>query len=395
MNRRIKAVPPSLTLAIAAKAAALREKGEDVISLSAGEPDFDTPQPVKDAAIKAIRENQTKYTPSIGMPSLRRAIAEKLLAENGLKYDHTQVFVSVGAKQCLFDLQFVLCDEGDDVLIPSPYWLSTPAMAQLAGANPVFVPCPEEKGFMLTADAVKKAWTPKTKMIVINTPNNPTGAVYDEKELIEIGKFCVEKKVFVVSDEIYEKMIYDGKKHHSILQLVPELREQAAIVGGFSKTWSMTGWRVGYCAAPKDVVDACDRLQGHMTANTATPSQHAALAAMILDESFTEGMIREFDKRRKFCFERIKKIPGVSAAEPHGAFYILIRVDGLYGKSIGGKKVTDSLTFCEALLEKEKVAAVPGVAFGTDKHIRISYATSMGALEKGLDRVERFVCALA
>jgi aspartate aminotransferase len=395
MNRRIKAVPPSLTLAIAAKAAALREKGEDVISLSAGEPDFDTPQPVKDAAIKAIREGHTKYTPSIGMPNLRRAIAEKLLAENGLKYDHTQVFVSVGAKQCLFNLQFVLCDEGDDVLIPSPYWLSTPEMAKLAGANPVYVPCPEEKAFMLTADAVRKAWTPKTKMIVINSPNNPTGAVYDEKELVAIGKFCIEKKVFVVSDEIYEKMIYDGKKHHSILALVPDLREQAAIVGGFSKTWSMTGWRVGYCAAPKDVVDACDRLQGHMTANTATPSQHAALAAMILDESFTEGMIKEFDKRRKFCCERIKKIPGVSAVEPHGAFYILIRVDGLYGKSIGGKKVTDSLTFCEALLDREKVAAVPGVAFGTDRHIRISYATSMGALEKGLDRVEKFVRALA
>ncbi|KAF0244754.1 MAG: aspartate [Planctomycetota bacterium] len=395
MNRRIKAVPPSLTLAIAAKAAAMKEKGEDVISLSAGEPDFDTPQPVKDAAIKAIREGQTKYTPSIGMPSLRRAIAEKLHAENGLKYDHTQVFVSVGAKQCLFDLTFVLCDEGDDVLIPSPYWLSTPEMAKLCGANPVFVPCPEEMGFMLTADAVRKAWTPKTRMIVINTPNNPSGAVYDERELIAIGKFCVEKKIFVVSDEIYEKMIYNGKKHHSILELVPELREQAAFVGGFSKTWSMTGWRVGYAAAPRDVVDACDRLQGHMTANTATPSQHAALAAMILDESFTDAMIKEFDKRRRFCVERIRKIPGVSTVEPHGAFYFLIRVDGLYGKSIGGKKVTDSLTFCEALLEKEKLAAVPGVAFGTDRHVRISYATSMGALEKGLDRMERFVRALA
>ncbi len=394
MNRRIRAIPPSLTLAINAKAAAMREKGEDVISLSAGEPDFDTPQPVKDAAIKAIREGHTKYTASVGMPSLRRAIAEKLLAENGLKYDHTQVFVSVGAKQCLFDIIFCLCDEGDEVLVPSPCWLSTPEMVKLAGATPVLVPCTEEKGWQLTADAVKKAWTPKTKMIVINSPNNPTGAVYEEKELAAIGKFCVEKKVFVISDEIYERMVYDGRKHRSILALVPELRDQAAIVSGFSKTWSMTGWRVGYAAAPKDVVDACDRFQGHITANTATPSQHAALAAMILDDSFTDAMIKEFDRRRKFCIDRIRKIPGVSLMEPHGAFYILIRVDGLYGKSAGAKKITDSLTFCEALLDKEKVAAVPGVAFGADRHIRISYATGMGALEKGLERMERFVRAL-
>ncbi|MCE9582153.1 MAG: pyridoxal phosphate-dependent aminotransferase [Planctomycetes bacterium] len=394
MNPRIKAVPPSLTLAITAKAAALREKGEDVISLSAGEPDFDTPQPVKDAAIKAIRDGHTKYTATAGMASLRRAIAEKLHAENGLQYDHTSVMVSVGAKQCLFNLIFVLCEEGDDVLIPSPYWLSTPEMAKLAGANPVFVPCPEEKGFALTAEAVKKAWTPKTRLIIVNSPNNPTGAVYDDKELTAIGKFCVEKKIFVISDEIYERMVYDGRKHHSILALVPELRSQAAVVSGFSKTWSMTGWRVGYAAGPKEIIDAADRFQGHATANTATPSQHAALAALILDDSFTDGMIREFDKRRRFCVDRIKKIPGVSAAEPHGAFYILIRVDGLYGKSIGGKKVSDSLTFCEILLEKEKLAAVPGVAFGTDKHIRISYATSMGALEKGLNRLEKFVRAL-
>ncbi|MCC6738433.1 MAG: pyridoxal phosphate-dependent aminotransferase [Planctomycetia bacterium] len=395
MNRRIKAIPPSLTLAINARAAAMKEKGEDVVSLSAGEPDFDTPQPVKDAAIKAIREGQTKYTASVGMPSLRRAIAEKLLEENGLRYDHTQVFVSVGAKQCLFDIIFCLCDEGDEVLVPSPCWLSTPEMVKLSGATPVLVPCTEEKHWQLTADAVKKAWTPRTRMIVINSPNNPTGAVYDEKELTAIGKFCVEKKIFVISDEIYERMVYDGRKHHSILALVPELREQAAVVGGFSKTWSMTGWRVGYAAAPKDVVDACDRLQGHVTANTATPSQHAALAALVLDDSSTDHMIGEFDKRRRFCVDRIRKIPGVSCVEPHGAFYILIRVNGLYGKGVAGKKVTDSLSFCEALIDREKVAAVPGVAFGAPDHIRISYATGLAMLEKGLDRLEKFVRGLA
>jgi aspartate aminotransferase len=384
-----------MTLAIAARAAAMKEKGEDVVSLSTGEPDFDTPRPVKEAAIKAIKEGATKYTASAGMPALRRAIAEKLRTENGLTYDHTSVVVSVGAKQSLFNLICSVCDEGDDVLVPSPYWLSTPEMVKLAGATPVFVPCPEEKGFQLTAEAVRKAWTPRTKALVINSPNNPSGAVYPDKELKAIGSFCVEKRIFVVSDEIYEKVIYDGAKHHSILALVPELRDHAAVVSGFSKTWSMTGWRVGYAAGPREVMDACDRFQSHATANTASPSQHAALAALVVDDEFTEGMVREFDRRRKYCMERIRKIPGVSAVEPQGAFYILIRTDGLYGKGVGGKKVTDSLTFCEALLEREKVAAVPGAAFGTDRHVRISYATSMGALEEGFDRLERFVRGMA
>ena len=391
MNRRIQAIPSSLTLAITAKAAALREKGEDVVSLSAGEPDFDTPQLVKDAAIKAIREGQTKYTATAGITPLRKAIAHKLHSENGIEVDYSQVLVSVGAKQSLFNLIFCVCDEGDDVLIPSPYWLSTPEMVRIAGGNPVFVPCPEEKGYPLTIEALRKAWTPKSKMLVINSPCNPTGAVYPDKDLRAIGDFALEKKLFVVSDEIYEKLIYDGRKHHSILALVPKLRPHCAVVNGFSKTWSMTGWRIGYAAGPRAVIDACERLQGHATSSAATPSQFAALAAMTLDDKFTDRMAGEFDTRRQFCTGRLRRIPGISHFDPHGAFYMLIRVDGLYGRSHKGKKIVDSLTFCDALLDSEMVAAVPGAPFGTDKHIRISYATSLAMLEKGLDRLDRFV----
>ncbi|MBI2919997.1 MAG: pyridoxal phosphate-dependent aminotransferase [Planctomycetes bacterium] len=391
MNRRIQAIPSSLTLTIAARAAAMREKGEDVVSLSAGEPDYDTPQPVKDAAIKAIREGQTKYTASAGMPSLRRAIAEKLLNDNGLTYDHTSVIVSVGAKQCLYNLIYCLLDEGDDALIPAPYWLSTPEMVKLAGGRPVFVPCPEEDGYPLKVDALRKAWTPKSRILVINSPCNPTGAVYSWDDLVEIGTFALEKDLCVISDEIYEKMVYDNKRHVSILNAVPELRDSCALVGGFSKTWAMTGWRVGYAAGPRAVIDACDRFQSHATSNTATPSQHAALAALAVDDEFTGRMVKEFDRRRRTCMDRIRKIPGLSAAEPHGAFYVMLRTDRLYGKSAGGKKVTDSLSFCERLLDMEKVAAVPGAAFGSDRHVRISYATGMGAIEKAFDRIERFV----
>jgi aspartate aminotransferase len=394
MNPRILAVPTSLTLAISAKAAAMREKGEDVVSLSTGEPDFDTPAFVKDAAIKAIREGQTKYTASSGLAALRRSISEKLRNENGLVYEPTQIVVSNGAKQALFNLFTVLLVEGDDVLIPSPYWLSTPEMARLAGARPVFVPCPEEEGYHLTAAAVKAAWTPKSKILVINSPNNPTGAVYSWDELSAIGKFALEKSLFVVSDEIYEKLVYDDRRHVSILNAVPELRGQCAIVNGFSKTWAMTGWRVGYAAGPKDVMDACDRLQSHATANVATPSQHAALAAYAFDDEFTAGMVKEFDRRRRYAFGRVSRIPGVFAAEPAGAFYILINVSGLYGRSSNGKKIDSSLAFCEALLEREKLACVPGSAFGTDRHIRISYATNLEVLEKSFDRLERFVRAL-
>ncbi|NUN48346.1 MAG: pyridoxal phosphate-dependent aminotransferase [Candidatus Brocadiae bacterium] len=384
-----------MTLTITAKAASMREKGEDVVSLSAGEPDFDTPQPVKDAAIKAIREGQTKYTASGGIAALRRAIAEKLQSENGLVYDHTCVMVSNGAKQCLYNVISVVVDDGEEVLIPSPYWLSTPEMVKLAGGVPIPVPCAEAEGFALTAEAVRKAWTPKTRAIVINSPNNPTGAVYDDVELKAIGEFAIEKKMFVISDEIYEKLIYGGRKHTSILALVPGLREQAVVVNGFSKTWSMTGWRVGYIAGPKEVIGTCDRLQSHATSSTATPSQYAALAALVIDDAFTSKMNAEFNRRRLYCMDRIRAIPGLSAVDPHGAFYILIRIDSLFGRSAGGRKITGSLDFCDALLETGLVAAVPGVAFGSDRHFRISYATSLAALGKAFDRIETFVKSLA
>ena len=354
-------------------------------SFGAGEPDFDTPQHIKDAAIKALSEGFTKYTPSSGIPELRKAIAEKFKRENGLEYKPSQIIVSNGGKHSCFNTILATCQAGDEVIIPAPYWLSYPEMVKLAEAKPVIVQTSDRSEFKISPSQLRAAITPRTRLFILNSPSNPTGTVYTPEEAKALGEICVEHGVLIMSDEIYEHLLYDGAVHRSVASWSPQLLEHTIIVHGFAKAWSMTGWRLGFLAAPEPIAKAIDAQQSHSTANPNSFAQRGGVAAISGPQTHLSVWLKEFDKRRNYAWERLNRMRGISCFKSKGAFYLLPNISGT------GLKSTD---FCARLLEKEKVAAVPGIAFGNDEYIRLSYATSMANIEKGLDRLERFAKSL-
>lgn len=392
--QRMKTISPSLTLAISAKAKAMKQAGGNVISFGVGEPDFNTPDHIIEAAKEALDAGHTKYTPSSGLLSLRKAICEKFKRENGLEYEPSQVIVSNGAKHSIFNTCYALLDEGDEVIIPQPYWLTYPEVVKVCGGVPKYLPCKKENKYKFSAEELKAAITPKTKMLIFNSPSNPTGAVYGEAEVRAIAKVCEDAEIFVLADEIYEKLCYNGVKPFSIAKVSEKMKDLTITVNGVSKTYAMTGWRVGYLAAPKDVAKAIDSFQSHATSNASSISQYATLEALKAPEEEVQAMVKVFDSRREKLLRLIADIDGVQVIEPDGAFYAMLVVGGLYGKSYQGKVLTNSVEFADALLEGEKVATVPGVSFGADDCLRLSYSLSDEDIEEGLARIKKFVSEL-
>ena len=381
ISERAAQLTPSLTLSIDSKAKAMKAEGIDVCGFGAGEPDFDTPEHIKTAAIAALQAGFTKYTPSAGIPELRQAIAEKLAADNGLTYRAGQVIVSNGAKHSCYNAILATCQPGDEVIIPAPYWVSYPDMVRLVGAEPVIVPTMERNNWKMRAEDFENAMTPRTKMLIMNSPCNPTGSVYTQEELEAIVEVAMGEDIYILSDEIYEKLVYDDAKHVSIASLSKEAYDLTITVNGFSKSYAMTGWRLGYLAAPEAVAKAVDSIQSHTTANPSSFSQRGALAALKGDQQSVADMREEFDMRRNYMLERLSKIPNVTAVKPQGAFYVLVNVSQLG---------LTSQNFADRLLSKSNVAVVPGAAFGDDRTIRLSYATSIDIIKKGLDRFQDF-----
>lgn len=391
---RMSSISPSLTLAISAKAKAMKQAGESVISFSVGEPDFNTPQHIIDAAKIALDNGQTKYTPSSGLLPLRKAICEKFKKDNGLDYEPSQIIVSNGAKHSIFNACYAILDEGDEVIIPEPYWLTYPEVVKVCGGVPKYLSCKKENKYKFSAEELKAAITPKTKMLIFNSPSNPTGAVYNEEEVRAIAKVCEENEIFVIADEIYEKLCYNGVKPFSIAKCSEKMKDLTITINGVSKTYAMTGWRIGYLAAPKDVAKAIDSFQSHATSNACSISQAATIEALNAPEEEIQEMVNVFDKRRAKLLDLIADIDGVQAVEPDGAFYVMLVVDGLYGKSYQGKVITNSIEFADALLDGEKVATVPGVSFGADDCLRLSYSLSEEDIEEGLKRIKKFISEL-
>lgn len=379
---RVGKVSSSLTLAISAKAKAMKADGIDVCSLSAGEPDFDTPEHIKAAAQKALDIGYTKYGPAGGEPKLKEAIANKLSQENGLNYKAENIIVTNGGKHSLFNLMLALIEPGDEVIIPAPYWLSYPEMVKLAGGQPVILATDAESNYKVTPEQLGQGITNKTKLLVLNSPSNPTGMVYKPSEIKALAEVVVEKNILVVSDEIYEKIIYDDTQHLSIGAVNSEIFKNTIISNGFAKAYSMTGWRIGYLAAPVELINATVKIQGHSTSNVCTFAQYGAIAALDSSQNCVEQMRQAFAKRRLIIYDLLNAIPGISCNQPDGAFYIFVNIS---------KVSSSSLEFCNALLEDQNVAVIPGVAFGADDHIRISYATDLATIEKGMARLEQFV----
>jgi len=373
----------------------MQAEGIDVVSFGAGEPDFDTPQFVKDAAIKSLQSGFTKYTPTAGTPDLKKAICDKLARENGLDYKPGEIIVSLGAKHSIFNAVLATVDPGDEVIIPAPYWVSYPEIVGMAEGKCVYIDTDESTGFTVPIDKLRAAVTPKTKMLILNSPSNPTGGVYDRREIELIAELAVEKGFYVLSDEIYEKIIYDGREHVSIGSLGADIKKLTITINGFSKAFSMTGWRLGYAAAEKEIVDAMEAIQSHSASNLVSFTQPAAVAALNGPAEVVQTMVAEFDKRRKYIVDRLNGIPGVSCAMPGGAFYVFPNVSKLYGKSFNGKKIMTSDEFADFLLAEARVAVVAGSGFGSDNYIRLSYATAMANIEKGLDRIAEAAARLA
>ncbi|MEG3848217.1 pyridoxal phosphate-dependent aminotransferase [Microcoleus sp. herbarium19] len=379
---RVGEVPPSITLAIAAKAKAMRAEGIDVCSLSTGEPDFDTPEHIKAAAKQALDAGKTKYGPVAGEPQLKAAIARKLQSDNNLNYQPENIIVTNGGKHSLYNLMMALIEPGDEVIIPAPYWLSYPEMVKLASGTPVIVRTDASTGYKITPEQLSRAITPKTKLFVLNSPSNPTGMVYSRAEIQALAEVIVDRDILVVSDEIYEKIIYDGAQHVSIGSLGREIFDRTIISSGFAKGYSMTGWRIGYLAGPIELIKATSTIQGHSTSNVCTFAQYGAIAALESSQESVEKMRLAFADRREVIFELLDAIPGISCIKPDGAFYMFVNIS---------KTGMTSLQFCDAFLEQQQVAVIPGIAFGADDHIRLSYATDLGTIKKALERLDKFV----
>lgn len=391
LSRKAQAIEPSLTLAITAKAKEMKEKGIDVISFSAGEPDFNTPKNIINAAIKAMEDGNTKYTSVNGIFQLREAICKKFKDDNGLEYNPSQIVVSTGAKQSLANTFLAILNPGDEVIVSTPYWVSYPELIKLADGKPVFVEGDEKSNYKFTKENLEKAVTAKTKAIVLNTPNNPTGTIYNKEELEVIADFAKKYNIIIISDEMYEKLIYDNENHISIASLSKDAYERTIVINGLSKSYAMTGWRIGYCAASEKIAKLMISIQSHVTSNVCSITQYAALEALNGPQDEITKMINEFEKRRNYMINRIESIDNLSIVKPKGAFYIMINIENCLGKEINGKILNDSMEFCASLLENEKLAVIPGKAFGLNNYIRVSYATSMEAIKEGLNRIESFI----
>jgi len=391
LSKKSMSISPSSTLAIDAKAKKMKADGIDVIGFGAGEPDFDTPDHIKQAAIKALNEGFTKYTPASGDLELKKAICRKFKSDNGLEYTPSNIVISNGAKHSLVNAFQAICSPGDEVIIPAPYWVSYPEMVKLADGVPVILDTKEEDGFKFKIEQLEKAITPKTKAIVMNSPSNPTGMVYNADELRAVSDIAVAKGIYIVSDEIYEKLIYDGYKHVSVASFNEKIKDLTIVVNGVSKTYAMTGWRIGYTASNAKIAEIMGNVQSHATSNPNSIAQKAAIAALDGPQDTVDMMVGEFVKRRDYMVERINSIPGVSCIKPNGAFYVMMNISNLIGKEIHGKKIMSSDDFADVLLEKANVALVPGSGFGTDIHVRLSYATSLKNITEGLNRIENFL----
>ena len=393
ISKKAQSITPSPTLTIDAKYKSMIADGEDAVGFGCGEPDFDTPQYIKDAAIAAMLEGQTKYTPAAGTMALRKAVAAKFLRENNIEYAPTQIVISNGAKHSLMNTFFVLLNPGDEVIIPAPYWVSYPEMVKLADGVPVTVETTEENDFKASVRDIEKALTPKTKAIVLNSPSNPTGMVYTEAELREIADFAVKNDIYVISDEVYEHLIYEGK-HISIASFGEEIKKRTITINGVSKTYAMTGWRIGYAAADEKIAKAMASIQSHGASNPNSIAQAAAVAALSGGLSEVEKMRAEFEKRRDFLTNAINEIDGVSCRKPQGAFYIMMNIEGVLGKSCKGEKIENADDFARLFLETEKVAIVPGTGFGAPDYVRWSYAVDMENIKKGVERLKAFLSML-
>jgi aspartate aminotransferase len=391
VSKRAQAVPPSATMAVDAKAKELKAKGVDIVGFGVGEPDFDTPQYIKDAAIAALKAGKTKYTATPGIPELRKAIAEKLLKENNLKYTPEQIIVNIGAKHSVYESMQAVIDEGDEVILPAPYWVTYPETIKLAGGVIKVIQTDISNSYKITPGQLKKAISKKTVMLLINSPNNPGGFTYTPDELMAIAKVLEGTDIMVLSDEIYEKLVYGDTKFVSFASLNEDAYKRTIIINGFSKTFAMTGWRLGYTAGPVEVIKAMDRLQSHMTQNPVSFVQAGALVAFSDPGNEVEKMRLEFENRGKYMAERLDAIKGVKCPKPTGAFYCFPDVSAHYGRTIGGAKIQNSMDFASALLEQAGVALVPGGPFGCDKNVRLSFATSMEQITKGLDRIEKWL----
>jgi aspartate aminotransferase len=379
--KNIAELAPSMTLAITSQAKALKKQGIDVLSFGAGEPDFNTPDHITQAAIEALQSGKTRYTESAGLVELREAIAAKLLIDNGLQYDPSMISVNCGAKHSCYNAIAAVVNPGDEVIIPAPYWTSYPEMVKIVGGIPVIVETKRENGWKMTAEEFEDAMSPMTKLVIINSPGNPTGSVYSKEELAAIGEIAASEDILILSDEIYEKLVYADQKHVSIASISKDIFDHTITINGFSKAYAMTGWRLGYTAAPKKIADAIDVIQSHTTSNVTTFAQYGALAALQGDQQIVADMRDEFDVRRQYMLSRLQAIKNVRVVEPLGAFYFLVDIEPTGIKSVN---------FCEKLLSKARVAAVPGVAFGAESTLRFSYATGLDVINAGMDRFEEF-----
>jgi len=389
LAERTKAIKPSPTLAMNAKATALKAAGEDITNFGVGEPDFDTPENIKEAAIKALRDGFTKYTAVGGIDELKTAIIDKFKKDNNLDYEKNEILVSCGAKHSLYNIAEALFGPGDEVIIPAPYWVTYPDQVLLNDAVPVIVPTDESNSFQIDPDSLKKKLSSRTKALILNSPSNPTGLAYDKATLEIIAEMAIEHDFYIVSDEIYEKLVYDGFKHISIASLGEEIKQRTVVVNGLSKSHSMTGWRIGFTGGPKDITSAMTNIQSQSTSNATSIAQKASVEALTGPQDFLAVMMTEFDKRRKYMVDRLNAMEGITCKMPVGAFYAFPNVSSHFGKTFNGTVINDSLEMSTYLLENAKVATVPGSAFGDDKYIRLSYATSMDNIKKGLDKIEK------
>jgi aspartate aminotransferase len=394
LSRRARNAAPSPTLAITAKANQMKADGHDVVAFGAGEPDFDTPDHIKQAAVDALAKGFTKYTPSAGIPALKKAICEKFERDNGLAYGAANVIVSCGGKHSLYNVFQAICDTGDEVIIPAPYWVSYPEQVKLADATPVILETTDASGFAPTIEQITAAITPRTKAFVLNSPSNPTGAMWPRATIEALAELAVQHGFFVISDEIYEKIVYDGNRPVSIAALGDQIKKQTITVNGVSKTYSMTGWRIGYAAGEAEIIAAMGRLQDSVTSNPTSISQYAAVAAMTGPQAFLADWVAEFDRRRKVIVAGLNDIPGITCRMPDGAFYVFPNVTGLYGKRFGDRVIASGDDVTDYLLSEVQVAVVPGSGFGAPGYVRLSYATSMQAIERGLERIAEAVAAL-
>ncbi len=394
VSHRCRQISPSLTLAVDAQAKALRAQGLDVVGFGAGEPDFPTPPHICDAAKYAIDHGMTRYTASSGTVELRQAICDKLLRDNELSYEPADIIVSNGAKHSLFNICQAILDLGDEVLIPTPCWVSYGEMVRMAGGVPVFVPASEEEGFVPSIDAFQERVTRRTKAVIITSPSNPCGCVWRRKQLQDLAELCVEKGLFVISDEIYEKLLYDCEKHLSIAQISPEIKAQTFVCNGVSKAFAMTGWRIGYTAGPREIIQAMGSFQSQATSNPNAIAQYAATVALNSDQSCICRMVEEFERRRDLLVRLVNNIPGLSCLKPRGAFYVLMNIKGILGRHHGDEWITNSMIFSESLLRKKLVAVVPGIAFEAEGYVRLSYAISQEDIQKGLSRIAEYVAEM-